>query len=190
LEAVLGPLPLMLARRGREILRRAGLASEIVRDDVAFGRAQADYTAKAGLAYLRVASFDPEAFGLCVDAERAVEAARVLLAARIPVSVLGSEEGEGDFARPVPAGEPAGHPYRGSSEERVCLRCGEPEAGARPPGAPCARCGGVLASHEAWLVARRRVARRWAALFVLALVGLGVASPRFVSCRTAVHLMR
>ena len=70
------------------------------------------------------------------------------------------------------------------------MRCGEPEHGARPLGASCARCGGTLATHEIWLAARRKVARRWATVFVFALLGLGVASPRVVSCGTLVHVGR
>lgn len=172
----------MLARRARESLAKGGIGAEIFRDDGVFRRAHEEYTVQAGLAYLRVLSFDPEAFGLVVAADRAEEALRRLGDAHIRVSIL--DEVEEVEAGPVePASEPVSHPYRGEAEERVCVRCGEPEHGVRPR---CATCGGQLVLSAVWRAARRRVLRRWAAVFVLGLIGLGIATPR-ATCGSALH---
>jgi hypothetical protein len=106
----------MLARRAADILGRCGIEAEVFRDEDVFRAAQAQFATSEKIAYMNLARFDPDAFGVLVARDRVEEARGTLAREGLDVALL-----EIDPDRSVAPLDPLlwndeadAHPYRGA----------------------------------------------------------------------------
>ncbi len=101
----------MLARRARTILAREGIDAELFRDEDVYRHAQDQFRTVEKIAYMNLARFDPDAFGVLVARDRADDARAAL--AREGLEVAALEVDPERPMEPLDLGEAEAHPYRG-----------------------------------------------------------------------------